>query len=88
MTWLRTNWFFLAAGATIALAWMIVYAHAANGFRTDKFVRMIESQIAGNAHVSIGPGTKITLMQCQCTVEYLGTKIQGHTYMVYLDKLD
>ena len=88
MTWLRANWFFLAAGATVAFAWMIVYAQASSGFRTDKFVRMIESQIAGNAHVSIGPGTTVTLMQCQCSVKYLGTKIDGHVYEVYLDKLD
>jgi hypothetical protein len=84
-------WFYAIAGLILALAGWIVYvssANAASVFRTDPFVRLIERTITGNTGLSIGPGTKITLTQCQCTVEYLGTKIQGHTYMVYLDKLD
>jgi hypothetical protein len=84
-------WFLLAASAIVVAAGLVVWlsgAHASTGFRTDPFVHLIESQISGASHVAIGPGTTVTIPQCQCSVKYLGTKIEGHLYMVYLDKLD
>jgi hypothetical protein len=63
-------------------------AHAAVGYSTDSFVRMIERKLSGDAHIQIGPGTTVTSPECGCSVKYLGTKINGHVYAVYLDKLD
>lgn len=67
---------------------MLSHATAAYGFRTDPFVRMIERKLSGDTHVQIGPGTTVTSSECGCTIKYLGTKISGHVYEVYLDKLD
>ena len=57
-------------------------------YRGDAFVRYIESRIVGSAHVQITPGITMTDPGCGCTVRYLGTKVTGHIYAVYFDKLD
>ena len=81
-------WFYIVAATIILLAGMIVYANAATGVRTDPFVRMIERRLSGDAHMNIGPGVMVSSPECGCTIKYLGTKIEGHVYAVYLDKMD
>ncbi len=75
-------WFYVVAAVIILLAGMMVYANAASGFGTDAFVRMIEQR------QGMYPGGTKVLPDCGCTIKYLGTKIEGHVYAVYLDKLD
>lgn len=70
---------FLVATAAVA---------AAPRYGEDAFVRMIERQLSASAHFSIGPGVTITSPECQCTVKYLGTRIEGRHYHVDIDKLD
>lgn len=87
----RSFWLYAAISAIFAVAALFLYlnsARASPGFRTDQFVRMIESRITGSTHLSIGPGVVLVVPQCQCSVKYLGTKIQGHVYAVYIEKLD
>lgn len=68
--------------AIIGLIFFAGYASAETSFRTDSFVKMIEQQYG------MFPGQTRVLPQCGCTVKLLGTKISGHVYTVYLDKLD
>ena len=87
--WLSPDfWFYVAAGAIVALVGLIVYASAADVYRTDAFVRMIERHISASTHVEITPGIEVTNPECQCTVRYDGTRIDGHHYSVEFDKLD
>ena len=75
-------WFYVVAIVIIILTGLMVYANAATGFRTDPLVQTIEQQ------QGMLPGSTKVIPQCGCTVRYLGTKIEGHIYEVYLDKLD
>lgn len=61
---------------------LVLYSHAATEFRTDSLVRILEQQ------QGMYPGSTKVLPQCNCTIKYLGTKIDGHVYEVFLDKLD
>lgn len=78
-------WFYVVVGLILIAAGWLVYlssARAESGFRTDPLVKIIEQE------QGLSPGGTRILPECGCTVRYLGTKIQGHVYMVYLDKLD
>lgn len=66
----------------------IVLAHAKSIYAEDAFVHMIERHLSANANFSIGPGVTITSMECNCTIKYLGTRIDGNHYHVDIDKLD
>ena len=75
-------------GALFVISADISHAVARAGFQTDQFVRMIERRLSGDAHMNIGPGVMVSSPECGCTIKYLGTKIEGHVYAVYLDKMD
>jgi hypothetical protein len=79
----------IAAGFLLGTAGIVaIQAAPAPGFRTDRFVQMIERKISGSSHIQITPGVIVTDPDCGCTVKYLGTKIVGHVYWVGIDKLD
>ena len=75
-------------GALFVISADISHAVARAGFQTDQFVRMIERRLSGDAHFAVAPGVTVTTPECGCTIRYLGTKIDGHIYAVYLDKMD
>lgn len=57
-------------------------AEASSQFSTDAFIRSMETMFGK-------PGTRKPVVQCQCSLEYLGTKSEGRgVYAVYLKKLD
>lgn len=54
----------------------------------DRIVAMLEAKLSGLAHIEIYPGVLLTLVDCQCTIRYDGTKVTGHHYDVGFDRLD
>lgn len=66
-------WWFFLLGVTAT------FASAGHG---DSFVRLLEQRqgiIAGQTRV---------LPECNCTIRYLGTTVNGNHYSVHIDKLD
>ena len=66
-----------AAGLILGTAGMVaaqVRVAAGGGFRTDRFVQMIERKISGSSHIQITPGVTVTDPDCGCTVKAAGAK--------------
>ena len=78
----------VAAALAASALTLAATASAATRFSSDPFVRMIERKLSGSAHLEIGPGTTVTLVECSCTVRYDGTSVHGSHYEIHLDKLD
>ena len=68
----------------ILVAWAASYGMGvATASTHDSFIKAME------AAFGVAPGVKKPLMQCQCSVEYLGTRPQGGgVYAVLIKKLD
>lgn len=68
--------------AVIGLA-LLASATGASASPRDGFIQAME------AAFGVVPGAKKPMMQCQCSIEYLGTKSQGkNIYAVLIKKLD
>jgi hypothetical protein len=66
----------------IVLCAFVIYSHASSAFGVDPLVKALERE------QGLRPGRTMVIPECSCTVKYLGTRIEGHTYMIYLAKLD
>jgi hypothetical protein len=69
--------------AVIGLALLATASGASASTERPSFIEAMESAFG------MHPGARKPVMQCQCSIEYLGTKAQGgNVYAVLIKKLD